>query len=387
MPVRYQIDRFSVSNFRSIRDCDVRLVPLTVIVGPNSSGKSNFVRSISFLAIALKDPLDKVIAGQHGVYALFCHPVTFPSVMRFAVEISSTSGIRSSFALEIEATDATRFVVKREECRVSDENGEGHYYLVENGKASGSSPVFPAVSMDRIFLTNASGLPEFRAVYDFLSGISVTQPATTDIYDASDRLNAMTRALGGRVQPTGFLHRFKHLREKHPEAFDVVQDYLRAISPSFQRITLRGEADKQSLHFYEKSGAGGSAGFSQSHMSAGFLHSAEMLLSLFTPNDDDSPLSPVILEEPEALLHPGAINALRDSFIEASKLRQIIMTSHSPEFLDDPELSPDSIRSVSRDDAGTHIVPLDEATKSVLTERLSTAGELLRSGALTSQAQ
>ncbi len=43
------IKRITASNFRSFRELDVELGPFNVIVGPNASGKSNFVQLLRFL--------------------------------------------------------------------------------------------------------------------------------------------------------------------------------------------------------------------------------------------------------------------------------------------------------------------------------------------------
>jgi len=94
------------------------------------------------------------------------------------------------------------------------------------------------------------------------------------------------------------------------------------------------------------------------------------------------PASPVIIEEPEALLHPGAIQVIRDSFIEASRTRQILVTTHSPDLLDDSAIPAEWIRAVYRDEAGTHIDGLDSGTKSVIQDQLYTPGQLLRQGGL-----
>src|SRR5260370_17004392 len=61
-----------------------------------------------------------------------------------------------------------------------------------------------------------------------------------------------------------------------------------------------------------------------------------MLLELFEPPGAGLPASPVVIEEPEAFLHPGPIQVIRDSFVEASRIRQVLVTTHSPELLDDP---------------------------------------------------
>ena len=107
-----------------------------------------------------------------------------------------------------------------------------------------------------------------------------------------------------------------------------------------------------------------------------------MLLQLFDVSGEEKLPSPVVIEEPEALLHPGAIQVIRDSFIEASHFRQILVTTHSPDLLDDPSVPAEWIRTVSRDEAGTHVDVLDAGTKSIIRDRLYTAGQLLRQGGL-----
>lgn len=42
---RFDVDRVRLRQYRSIKQCDVKLGSLTVLVGPNGSGKSNFVDS------------------------------------------------------------------------------------------------------------------------------------------------------------------------------------------------------------------------------------------------------------------------------------------------------------------------------------------------------
>jgi predicted ATPase len=109
-------------------------------------------------------------------------------------------------------------------------------------------------------------------------------------------------------------------------------------------------------------------------------------LELFELPGEGKPAFAVIIEEPEALLHPGAIQVIRDSFIEASRTRQILVTTHSPDLLDDPAVPAEWIRAVYRDEAGTHIDGLDPGTRSVIQDQLYTPGQLLRQGGLISKA-
>jgi predicted ATPase len=194
----------------------------------------------------------------------------------------------------------------------------------------------------------------------------------------------MTRALNPASEHTGLAARFRNFSKNQPDRLEIIQQYLRAIAPPFDRVDVIESNDTLWLRFIEKSRAGQLMPFYLSQVSAGLVNSAEILLELFELPGEGKPASPVIIEEPEALLHPGAIQVIRDSFIEASRNRQVLVTTHSPDLLDDPDVPAEWIRVVYRDESGTHIDGLDPATKSVIRDQLYTPGQLLRQGGLTS---
>lgn len=68
------------------------------------------------------------------------------------------------------------------------------------------------------------------------------------------------------------------------------------------------------------------------------------------------------------------LDALRDAADEA----QIIITSHSPDLLDNKDLDPESILAVEARDGIMVIAGIDEAGRSVVHDRLYTTGKLLR---------
>ena len=77
-------------------------------------------------------------------------------------------------------------------------------------------------------------------------------------------------------------------------------------------------------------------------------------------------------------LHPGAAAVLREGLADASRDTQVLVTSHSPDLLDDPSISDQSILAVSNQNGETTIGPVDPAGRSAIRENLFTAGELLR---------
>ena len=46
---RDQLSRIKISGYKSIRECDVELKKINVLIGANGSGKSNFISAFSFL--------------------------------------------------------------------------------------------------------------------------------------------------------------------------------------------------------------------------------------------------------------------------------------------------------------------------------------------------
>jgi predicted ATPase len=117
--------------------------------------------------------------------------------------------------------------------------------------------------------------------------------------------------------------------------------------------------------------------FLAQNMSDGTLRALGVVTALFQGNRDFSP-SLVGIEEPETALHPAATAALREALERAASRTQIIVTSHSPDLLDDKKISGDSVLAVVSDAGETQIAPLDSASLMALQEQLFSPGELLR---------
>ena len=83
------ITRVMLKNYKSIASCDVPLGPLTLLVGRNGSGKSNFLDALSFVADCLRTTLEQGLRERGGVAAVSRRTGgTFPAL-----------GLRVDFAL------------------------------------------------------------------------------------------------------------------------------------------------------------------------------------------------------------------------------------------------------------------------------------------------
>jgi len=90
----------------------------------------------------------------------------------------------------------------------------------------------------------------------------------------------------------------------------------------------------------------------------------------------------LVIEEPEATIHPGALGAVLDLIRKAAKTMQVVVTTHSPELLDAKWITDANLRIVSWQEGASHLLPPSEATREAMRQHLMGAGELLRSNAL-----
>ena len=58
------ITRLRISNFRSIEELDLEPGAITILVGPNGSGKTNVIHAIAFLRDAIKNGLDWAVSER-----------------------------------------------------------------------------------------------------------------------------------------------------------------------------------------------------------------------------------------------------------------------------------------------------------------------------------
>ncbi len=370
------ITRVALRNYKSIAACDVQLRPLTFLVGPNGAGKSNFLDSLRFVADALNSSLDHAIRDRGGIDDVHCRSDGRPKHFSIHLDFTLSEGSTGHYAFRIGNFSRGRYKVQREECvlRSTKQSTQEEYFHVENGTVTKTNvEVAPAAAKDRLYLVNASGLKEFRPVYEAFSRMGFYSLNLDTIKDlqAPDPGDLLTRD-GSNLASV-----FKQLS---PSVKERVKEYLATFVPRVDKIEARKYGPKEALVFTQKvAKAKGPQRFLANNMSDGTVRALAILVALFQGNRDlKKHVMLVGIEEPESALHPAAAGVLLDALREAANETQIIITSHSPDLLDDKDLDPESILAVEACDGITIIADIDEAGRSAVRDRLYTTGELLR---------
>lgn len=366
------IRRVRIKNYKSIAACDVSLSKLTFLVGRNGAGKSNFLDAIRFISDSLRSPLDHALRDRGGINEVRRRSGGHPTHFGIRIDYALPNG-GGHYAFRIGAEKNGGFSVVEERCQV-DARGGPHFFHVESGcvvKSSITRP--PAAVSDRLFLVNASGLPEFRELYDALCrmGFYNLNPVQMRELQSPDPADVLLRD-GRNIA--------RILARLDPATRERVQEYLSKVVPDIRGVEARELGPKETIEFrQEVVGAKHPWKFLAAQMSDGTLRALGVLMAVFQRAGEGAARPSFVgIEEPETALHPGAAGVLRDCLDDASSRVQIAVTSHSPDLLDSPYIDPASLLAVVQEAGETRIGPVHSATTDILQQHLFTAGELLR---------
>lgn len=367
----------AIRNFKSIGECRVDLAPFTVLVGRNSSGKSNFLDALRFVSDALQTTLDHAIKSRGGIKAVRRRSTGHPRNFGIELQLTLDDSRFAIYGFEIAAETSGGFCVKQERLRITQADGlvVASYHVESGSVVSCSEAPAPKATKDRLFLVAASGLDPFRRVFDALSAMgfyNLNPEAMKELQnpDAGELLHRDGANIAGVVA---------RLEAEEPEASARLTDYLKTIVPGMVGVERATLGPKETLEFRQDvQGSKYPWRFYAMSVSDGTLRALGILTAVMQLVGRDQPIPLVGIEEPETALHPAAAGSLMEALREASQHTQIIVTSHSGVLLDELDLDENGLLVVTSRQGRTQIAPPDAASTQSIREHLYTAGELQR---------
>lgn len=375
---RVGIRRVSITNYKSFARTRVDLDQLTLLVGKNGSGKSNFVDALSFVRECLEDSTAIAFRNRGGLAAVRRRSNGHPYNIGISLELDLPDNSRVHYAFKIAAKpkDQSRegFRVSHEICSICHFMGEEHGFEVKEGQFT--KPPFsgfgPKLSGERLALFSLADLEPFSTVYNFLTGIRrysihpelLREPQEPDagLYLEPDGSNAAA-VLRRLAESPELSERYSRVCS----ILDKVVEGVRGVEP-------KSVGRKDTFEFKQDVGLEHPWTFDPINMSEGTLRVLGLLLAVYQPGD----ASVICIEEPEATIHPAAAELLIQVLEDASASRQVIVTTHSPDILDYEELSSEQIRVVWMSKGTSQIAPMSPMGRGAIREHLYTPGELLR---------
>ena len=374
---RRLLTRVVLRNYKSIAVCDVSPAQLSFLVGPNGAGKSNFLDAVRFVVDAVRFSLDHALRDRGGIDDVCRRSGGHPNHFGIRLDLE-LAGAAIHYAFIVGARKDGGYEVKREQCVVKGEAGSRcEYYDVQRGQVVGSTLTpSPPAAADRLYLVYAAGVEAFRPVYDALMGMgfyNLNPDAIRDLQvpDPGDLL----KRDGGNAASV-----LARLGKRSPEAKKRIEEYLGAVTAGITGVDKRSYGHRETIEFRQRvSGAKDPWRFSANNMSDGTLRAFGVLVAVFQAADGDGAIPRLVgIEEPEGALHPAAASVVIDSLRDGAERAQVLVTSHSPDLLNDKQISDDSLLAVVARNGETRVGRVAEAARSTLRDQLCTAGELLR---------
>ena len=421
-----RITKVRVKHFRSIEDAEFTLEPLTVLVGPNASGKSNLLDVFGLLGDASKDGLESALRRRGGIENIGWKS---PSGITHAPEFSFEFFLKNvtvTYSFMLSGQGRWEYKVTREKVRarwlrsdirsseISITNGRltkstvrriaNHLETIREGNNTeqlgrGQYTLESMVSLIERLPDNSlrlwprhsqSAMPYLMNFLERMgrslqnSMLHLTH-AMLDAHSTSRKIESyhffsnalrrpqlMTDSNPLETEAGNLASALYDLLNRQDPSADAIKASLGAVVPDIRDIRVTPAGSHLVLELAHKR-LGGDAidtWFDLYHEADGTIRMLAMLAALYQA---PSP-SVICLEEPEAGIHPGALAVLADVLNEAVLRSQVIVATHSPELIN--LLTVNCIRAVSAESGSTKVGPIATHQIKSVKNRLFSAGEI-----------
>ena len=324
--MKNRLDAITLKGFKTIRELDnFRPGSLTVLIGPNGVGKSNFISFFRMLSWMLVEPdhLQTHVAEQGGASKLLHDG---PAVTR---EIEATLTIQTAvgenqydFRLFYAAGDTLIFADERYRFSRKDHPGGEPPWQV-TGAGHRAPQLLVHATADNTADVILSILKKIR-LFQFHNTSTTARIRTK--WTMND--NRFLKEDGANIAPL-----LLRLKREEGNSYQRIVDTLRLILPFFSDFELEPEYGSLLLAWRERNS---DQVFDVSQASDGMLRVIALVTLLLQPEETLPDV--LILDEPELGLHPYAINVIGGLVRAVSDKVQVIVATQSTAFVDFFEL-------------------------------------------------
>ncbi len=368
------IKKVWAKNYRSLADVQVVLDPVTILVGHNGSGKSNFVDVLRFIYDCLRLGLDSAIINRSGMSTLR----RWSSKGRpYDVEVGlqiETDTFWANYTFTLGSERRGEYRVKRESCHIKDIKNETESIFETHNSAWVRHPhnLSPPISDRSLVLSLIATSEPYVKLYDYLMSVSFYNIYPNALTEPQKPANPYPLDEHG----TNLASALREMQRTKKDSFNHLNNAIRGVIPGIFGFRVDQVGGYFVTRLRHDMAEERNALFELSQESDGTLRMLGILVALY----QYPPRTLLALEEPELTIHPGALGLLWEEIEGVSIHCQTLITTHSPDLLD--MCSAKQIRVVEKIDGITFIDPIAEEQRQAIQERLFAPGELLRAQGL-----
>jgi predicted ATPase len=338
----FTFSHLKLANWRNFVNVQVALQSRVFLIGPNASGKSNFLDAFRFLhdLVDLGGGFAEAIAKRGGVSKLRCLAARRYPDVEIGVEVSDGENIVWEYELSFSQDNRQRPLVKRELVKKSG---------VEILRRPITDDERDPARLHQTHLEQVNVNREFRALADFFRSVRY-------LHLVPQLVRETDRYMGRGQDPFGsdFLEQVAQTSERIRNArLRKIGEALKVAVPQLQELQFYRDEIRGTPHLrgrYEHWRPRG-AWQTEEQFSDGTLR----LLGLLWVALDGS--GPLLLEEPELSLHPEVVRHLASMFATMQRRsgRQVLVSSHSADLLSDKGIGLDEVLLLKPHTEGTRV--------------------------------
>lgn len=365
------LTKLRFQNWRSLQDVTIEnLTPITVLIGANSSGKTNIIDGLKFLREATADSPLQAIQNRRGFKNIV--PQYRPGAF-FQLDFSFTSSqLATAIDYSLELADNGEVFPVVSEILTDYERG------IQGNIGYGESPP----KMESLLGTGKTRLAAFlnNPLQETFYHTAQFIAERWQILD--EGFNPPLSVIAGNYGDITVIDRdaanlpimLHFLKEAAPEKYAQLQDDLQLLMGHVGQV-ITYQDDRETRFYIEEKHQ---AGIEAPTISAGTARLVAMLTAYYALDIGPRASMPglVVIEEPDTAFNPGLLRtfvAMLRRYVRNGN-RQFILTTHNPTLLDFFE--PSEVRVVERDMQGiTHVHEVSEEIWKLWKED-STLGEV-----------
>lgn len=331
-----QLSRIRIQGFKSIKNCDIELDKINVLIGSNGAGKSNFVSAFTMLQSILAKNL-QVFSARSGINSLLYKGRKVTEEIAFEVFFGY-----NSYGFVLVPTDDNRLIFQKEYFGY-----HGGWENESNVARGNSESLWEAGAKNEIdrYVIPILKKQNWKVYHFHDTGVSARVKQEHNIsnnrilmYDASNL--------------AAFLYRLKNY---YSQNYGEIVRTIQLIAPYFSDFVLEPQESNPEQIILKWQQTGCEDVFNASQLSDGTLRFICLATLLLQPHE----LQPatIVVDEPELGLHPYAITIFSEMVRQLSDEKQIIISTQSVELLN--EFDVEDVIVVDRGEDGSRFKKLN----------------------------
>lgn len=306
-----QLSRIKVSGFKSIKDCDINLSNINVLIGSNGAGKSNFISIFKLLQNVLEKNLQLYTATSGGANTLMFNGRKQTEQINFEFFFSN-----NSYEFNLIPTNLDNLIFKNENFKF---NGIKQLTPKQSGYEESKWEELPEINKFEIETKTIFNGKKWRVYHFHDTGLTARVKQTNQLSN-----NAELQFDAGNLAPFLFC-----LKNEYPSNYSQIVSTIKLVAPYFEDFYLQPTLNGDIILRWAQKGCDNV--FNANQLSDGTLRFICLTTLLLQPHT----LQPetIIIDEPELGLHPYAITLLSDIIKQVSFKKQIIISTQSVELL------------------------------------------------------